>query len=289
MTTLLTRVKSRIYFHAHRLSRRLLDGEYASVYHGHSLDFDDLREYVPGDEIRDIDWKATARHSAPLVKRYVAHRRHALTLVVNTGREIDAVSASGELKRELAILMAGMAGYLAVRHGDDVSLVYGSATSTGVSDSAGTESHLEHLLRTILYAKSDDPGNINTQLAWIARHVARRKLLLVITDSGTPVDEHLLNRLSAQHDLLWVTLTDANLFEASDYGDLFGLGAGDDINIPHSLMSDQVRDEYANAEAARTAAFAATLKAVSQVELSNTRDTLHELHRLMKRHAHARR
>ncbi|RAE29037.1 DUF58 domain-containing protein, partial [Burkholderia multivorans] len=75
MTALLNRIKARMTIHAHRRTRRLLDGDYSSVFHGHSLDFEDLRDYIPGDEIRDIDWKATARHADPLVKRYVAHRR----------------------------------------------------------------------------------------------------------------------------------------------------------------------------------------------------------------------
>lgn len=289
MTALLTRVKSRMHFHAHRLSRRLLDGEYQSVYHGHSLDFDDLREYVPGDEIRDIDWKATARHTTPLVKRYVAHRRHALSLIVNTGVELDAASEGGEIKRELAILMAGMAGYLAVRHGDDVSLVYGSHRTTGVSDSAGSEAHLESLLRTILHARTTDPGNINTQMEWIARHVSKRKLLLVLTDSGVVVNTKLVNRLAAQHDVLWVTLADADLIRASDYGDLKGLGLEDDSSIPHSLMTKHLREEYAQAEQARQTAYENSLKTISHVQLGHSRDTLHQLHRLMKRHAHARR
>ena len=62
-TTLLTRVKSKLFVHARRRSRSLLEGEYASVFHGRSLDYDDLRDYVPGDEVRDIDWRATARHA----------------------------------------------------------------------------------------------------------------------------------------------------------------------------------------------------------------------------------
>ena len=74
-TTMLTRVKSKLFVHARRRSRGLLEGEYASVFHGRSLDYDDLRDYVIGDEVRDIDWKATARHTKPLVKRYVAHRK----------------------------------------------------------------------------------------------------------------------------------------------------------------------------------------------------------------------
>ena len=53
----------------------MLEGEYASAFHGRSLDYDDLRAYVPGDEVRDIDWKATARLRMPMTKRFIASRK----------------------------------------------------------------------------------------------------------------------------------------------------------------------------------------------------------------------
>jgi len=123
VAALLTRVKSKLFIVAHRRTWGLLDGEYASVFRGRSLDYDDLREYIPGDEIRDIDWKATARHGAPLVKRYVATRKQTVLLLVDTGR-------AGEPKKDIAIQIAGMLGYLAVRHGDLVGLISGDGEST---------------------------------------------------------------------------------------------------------------------------------------------------------------
>ena len=103
MAALLTRIRARLTLHTHRRVASLLDGGWASVFHGQSLDFDDLREYVDGDEIRDIDWKASARHSVPLVKRYTDHRRLRLALVVATGRSMDAAATGGESKRDLEI------------------------------------------------------------------------------------------------------------------------------------------------------------------------------------------
>src|SRR5918995_45327 len=84
MTSLLRKVRMRTSIHAHRKVRSVLDGEYGSVHKGRSMDFDDLREYVPGDDIKDLDWKASARHGRPLIKRYIATRQHAVLLVVDT-------------------------------------------------------------------------------------------------------------------------------------------------------------------------------------------------------------
>jgi uncharacterized protein (DUF58 family) len=118
MPALLTPVKSKLFIVAHRRTWGLLDGEYASVFRGRSLDYDDLREYVTGDEVRDIDWKATARHGSPLVKRWVATRTQTVLFVVDTGSGMAAQTSSGEPKSAVAITLVGMLGYLALRHGD---------------------------------------------------------------------------------------------------------------------------------------------------------------------------
>lgn len=289
MTALLNRIKARMTIHAHRRTRRLLDGDYSSVFHGHSLDFDDLRDYIPGDEIRDIDWKATARHSDPLVKRYVAHRRHILSLVVDTSRNFDAVTSAGVDKRQLAILMAGMAGYLAVRHGDDVMLVHGDAQRTTASARKGSEAHLEHLLQQILADQGGTAdGSINEQLQWIASHVNQRMLVFVISDQAPlgAVEEATIKRLRAQHELLWITITDADLSELAAAAlpyDVARPGWG----LPTSVMSDSaVITEYKAVEAQRKQARndLLTKLGISHTEVAHPDEALGRLHGLLWRH-----
>ena len=74
MPSLLVKVKAKMTLHAHEKVRGLLEGQYGSVFKGRSLDFDDLREYLPGDDIKDIDWRATARSVSTRIRRYVAVR-----------------------------------------------------------------------------------------------------------------------------------------------------------------------------------------------------------------------
>ena len=212
--TLLTRVKSKLFVHSRRRSRNLLEGEFASVFHGRSLDYDDLRDYVPGDEVRDIDWKATARHTSPLVRRYVATRKQNLMLVIDTGRGMAAAARGGEPKKNVAIVAAGLVGYLAQRHGDLVGLVRGDATSTVAHPLRGNEAHLERLLRAIDSATTVDgeQSNLATQLKWIVRNVRRRLLLLIVADDVEldPGLRDLLRRLHVQHEILWITVEDAD-------------------------------------------------------------------------------
>jgi uncharacterized protein (DUF58 family) len=127
MASLITQVKSKLFIHSTRKSLHALDGAYASLLHGRSLDFEDLRKYEYGDQVRDIDWRATARLGTPLVKRSRATRMHTVLFVVDTGRSMSALAADERSKKELAILATGVLGVLTLRHGDDFSTVYGDA------------------------------------------------------------------------------------------------------------------------------------------------------------------
>ncbi|MEO3939132.1 DUF58 domain-containing protein [Dermatophilaceae bacterium Soc4.6] len=214
MTALLTRVKSKLFIVAHRKTWGLLDGEYSSVFRGRSLDYDDLREYVPGDEVRDIDWKATARHGSPLVKRYVANRKQKVVLVVDTGRGMAALAASGEAKSSVAVMVCGVLGYLALRHGDTVGLVEGDATGTRPHPSRSSEAHLERLLREVDGRTTLDSGasRLVDQLRYVADTYRQRMLLVVVADDQdlTGETERLVRRLLAQHEILWVVIEDAD-------------------------------------------------------------------------------
>ncbi len=217
MAALLAKVKSKLFIVAHRRTWGLLDGEYASVFRGRSLDYDDLREYVPGDEIRDIDWKATARHGSPLVKRYVATRKQTVLLVADTGSSMAAAAPSGEAKKSIVVMVAGMLGYLALRHGDLVGLVEGDAAGSRLHEAKSTEAHLEGLLRAIDRSATLDaaPSRFVDQLRYVAEHVRVRTLLVAIADDravdgADPEQVGLLRRLHAQHEILWVTVEDAD-------------------------------------------------------------------------------
>mgnify|MGYP001951996613 FL=1 len=127
MASLIAQVKSKLFIHSSRKSLHALDGAYASLLHGRSLDFEDLRKYEYGDQVRDIDWRATARLGTPLVKRHRAMRMHTILFVVDTGRSMAALAHDEKSKKDLAILATGVLGVLALRHGDDFSLVYGDS------------------------------------------------------------------------------------------------------------------------------------------------------------------
>lgn len=267
--TLLTPVKSRLFIAARRLSWGLLDGEYASVFRGRSLDYDDLRDYVPGDEIRDIDWKATARHGSPLVKRYVAMRKQTVVFVVDTGRSMAAHAAGGESKSAVAITACGMLGYLAVRHGDLVGLVCGDSGSVVMTRPRDSEAQLELMLQQIDRRTSLTAGrsDLATLLELVAERVARRVMLVIVSDDRelAPDALALVRRLQAQHELLWLSIDDADPTAASDSAHAV-LDVTDDTMVPDEVRGDRrLRAAYLSALATRREDLGATLHAIGIV------------------------
>jgi uncharacterized protein (DUF58 family) len=293
-TTLLTRVKSKLFVHARRRSRSLLEGEYSSVFHGRSLDYDDLRAYVPGDEVRDIDWKATARHQAPLVKRYVATRKQNLMLVVDTGRGMAATTRSGEAKKTVAIAAAGLVGYLAQRHGDLVGLVQGTASSTVAHELRGSEAHLELLLRAIDSATRIDgeQSNLATQLRWIVRNVRRRLVLLVVADDRDldPALDDLLRRLHVQHEILWITVEDAD--PTAIDGGRTAYDVADAYTLPTLVRLDpKVKQAYAAslAERVRRTSDLLDRRGINHARLGSSDEVMATVFALLERQRRARR
>ena len=228
--SLLASVRARLAIPARRPTQEVLDGEYGSIHRGRSMDFDDLREYTLGDDVKDIDWKATARAGRPLIKRYVATRRHAVLLVVDTGRTMAARADATSTKRDLAVLAAGVIGEIATNHGDSVGLVAGPVRATNRDVArVGTgrriayipplrgEVHLERLLRTI-HDGIDLDGELSDHpslLRYVARHFQRRMIVVVIADDDDLDDgsERLLRRLAAQHEILHCTVGDVAITE----------------------------------------------------------------------------
>ena len=298
MASLLQRVKSKMAIFAHRKARGMLDGEYGSVFRGRSLDFDDLRAYVPGDEVRDIDWKASARHGSPLIRRYVAVRRQTVLLVTDTGRNMAAEARSGEAKKDIAILALGVLGYLAHRHGDVVGLVCGDSATTRSLPAKGGEEHLERLLRHVdAHTRLDGaPSRLQDQLQHVARNVKGRHLLFVVADE-LPADAatgQLLRRLRAQHEILWLTVRDADLApsnpEAAESSTADSYSVADAALLAwQPAASAAVTAAYATAVAQRDTDRKAMLRAagITEGDVAASDDVITGLFALLERHRRA--
>ncbi|ALX66073.1 DUF58 domain-containing protein [Microbacterium sp. XT11] len=294
MPSLITRVKSKLFIHSSRKSLHALDGAYASLLHGAGFDFEDLRKYEYGDQVRDIDWRATARMGTPLVKRHRATRMHTILFAVDTGRSMGALAHDERPKKELAILATGVLGVLTLRHGDDFTVVYGDASGARRLAPARSEGALEHALRTIDSAidESTAPSDRDTLLSFITRTISRRMIVVIVTDEApvTAETERMLRRLRVQHDVVWLTIRDADVVL-----DHAASGIRTDVDtmwdVPDFVQGDAdiVRELTAQSEAdAARLADVLTRLEISHGVLDGQDDAVTQLLQLLNRRSHAR-
>lgn len=292
MPSLLVKVKAKMAIHAHEKVRGVLEGEYGSVFKGRSMDFDDLREYVVGDDIKDIDWKATARSGSTLIRRYIAIRKHNIMLVVDTGRDMAATAVSGDNKKDVAVMAAGGVGYIALKHGDLVGLVAGDSARTQYFPLKGSNPHLERLLQHVNSSTTlqSAPSNLLSQLEYIARTMRRRMMLIVISDDIELTDqyEQVLRRLRAQHEVMWLSIGDASGLDAShEFHDI------DDIALlPHFVRADKkLKRAYESNETQQLSNNQRRLERLGIVgqRIVGDSDVVSGLFRLLERQKHARR
>lgn len=193
---------------------QILDGSYNSVFKGRSNNFGELREYVDGDDVKDIDWKASARSRKMLVRQYIAEKKHNIMLVMDTNRRMMADTSTGVEKRELALMCGGTLACLVNQNGDYVSATYATKTSINhfpfKSGLANIENILSHYHRAVTM---ENTSVVGLPLDYILRHFKRRMIILIVTDTDgiLGIPDMLLKRLLVLHDILVVKVSDADL------------------------------------------------------------------------------
>jgi uncharacterized protein (DUF58 family) len=172
----------RIEVRTNRLVNDMMVGAYLSHFKGRGMDFEELREYIPGDEVRDIDWNVTYRMGRPFVKRYREERELALMLAV----DVSASSTFGSLrrtKREFAAEVAGTLAVSAARNGDKVGLILFSDQVELYLPPRKGRRHILRLIREMLFFKPKHNGtNIPAGLAFLNHVLHRRSIVFLLTD-----------------------------------------------------------------------------------------------------------
>ena len=288
------RIKARLTLPANRRVLGLLDGEYSSELTGRGTEFNDLRDYVRGDDVKDLDWKATARVGHPLVRRYVAVRRRTVQLVVSTGRSMAAAHTLDVTKRDIAVEVAGLLGWLATRQGDLVGTVYGDRHGHRSLPARSGEQHLERCLGAVHDAVRADaaPDDLVGLLQHVARTVRRRALVLVLCDDEdfSPGLETALRRLVVQHEVLMVSLGDVDPVAVPIGATTHDLDSG--RPLPEWLRHDpQLTRELAQARSQAATDFrqAVARSGVVHVHAVDCSSGLPVLRHLLERQRHARR
>jgi uncharacterized protein (DUF58 family) len=172
----------RIEVRTNRLVNDTMVGAYLSHFKGRGMDFEELREYMPGDEVRDIDWNVTYRMGRPFVRRYREERELAMVLAV----DVSASSAFGSLrrtKREFAAEIAGTLAISASRSSDKVALLLFSDQVELYLPPRKGRRHILRLIREMLHFEPKHRGtNIPAALAFVNHVLNRRSIIFLLTD-----------------------------------------------------------------------------------------------------------
>lgn len=216
----------RIEVHTSKLVNDSLAGSYHSVFKGRGMNFDEVREYVAGDDVRSIDWNVTARTGTPHIKKFVEERELTIMLMID-------ISSSGEFgsrdvsKRELMAELGSVLAFSAVRNNDKVGLIlFSDFIELYIPPQKGRR-HILRIIREILFFKAErKQTNLLVPLDFISRVLKRKCVAFLISDFCLEEDfdtnlDLLAKKLlisNRRHDLISLIITDPRELQLADVG-----------------------------------------------------------------------
>ena len=198
----------RIEIYTNRIVNETMSGRYESVFKGHGIEFEEVREYQPGDEIRSIDWNVTARTGRPYIKRFVEERELTVMLLVDLSRSM-AFGSVRQLKHRVATELCAVLAFSAIKHHDTVGLVlFTDRVERFIPPQKGST----HVLRVVRDVLSFEPAghgtDVATALDYLAKVLHRKAVVFLISDF---FDEDLRATLAIanrRHDVIAVHVID---------------------------------------------------------------------------------
>ena len=191
-----------------RLVSDVMVGQYQSVFKGQGMDFDEVREYLPGDEVRNIDWNVTARLNQPYVKQFVEERELTVMLLVD-------LSASGrfgsgeQTKQELAAEIAAVFAFAAQKNNDKVGLLLFTERVEKYVKPGKGQRHALRVVRDILHHTPEGRGgDLRHALHHLRRAFRRRSVLLIVSDFLDPLPVSALQQANRRHDVVAIQIVD---------------------------------------------------------------------------------
>ncbi len=262
-------------------------GEYHSVFRGRGMEFSEVREYIPGDDIRAIDWNVTARLGYPYVKQFVEERELTVLFVVDVSAS-EHYGSTGPSKREIATEVAALLAFSAIRNNDKVGLVaFSDRVEKYVPPRKGTQ-HVLRVIRELLFLRPQGRGtDIAGALAYVNRVQKRRAVVFLISDFMSQSYETRLRVTGRRHDVIAISISDPRehtlppagllALEDAETGEVVTIDAGDPGVRRHyeALAREADRQRNATLEGVK----------VDRVDVSTDGSYVEALTRLFKQRA----
>jgi len=235
----------RIQITTSRLVNESLAGEYHSVFKGRGMEFDEVREYQHGDDIRTIDWNVTSRTGHPYVKRYVEERELTVILLIDASAS-GLFGSSGKVKGEIAAEISALLAFSAIKNNDRVgAMLFTDRIEKFIPPRRGS-THVLRVIREVLYHKPEGRGTrIQKALEHLNLVVRKRAVVFLISDLLDQGFEQALKVANRRHDVVILQIVDPREQELPDVGivELRDSETGEIVEVDTSL--EHVRDAYA--------------------------------------------
>jgi uncharacterized protein (DUF58 family) len=228
------------------LVNSLFTGEYRSTFKGQGMEFSEVREYQPGDEVRSIDWNVTARMRRPFVKRYIEERELTVMLVVDLSGS-ERFGTVRRFKSELATELGAVLAMSAIRNNDRVGILLFTDQVEHVVPPRKGRRHVLRLIRDLLVHEPVGSGtDLAGALTYLRQMLHHKTIIFVISDFLAPDIERPLKYLAAQHDVVAISIDDPSERKLPDIGvaRLTDAESGETIDIDTS--DPDVRAHFEN-------------------------------------------
>ncbi|HXT41557.1 MAG TPA: DUF58 domain-containing protein [Candidatus Angelobacter sp.] len=262
-----------IEIRTNRLVSETLAGQYHSVFKGQGMNFDEVREYQPGDDVRSIDWNVTARMNHPFIKKFVEERELTVMLVVDLSGS-GLFGSVGQSKRELAAEMASVLAFSAIRNNDKVGLILFSEGVEKFIPPRKGRKHVLRVIREILFYEPRKRGtDLNSTLEFMLNVLPHRAIVVILSDflgqtapTRPQIDAHLrrkavlsetlgqtsftvLRQANRRHDVVAVQITDRFELELPALGRLVLKDAETGEVVEVNTGDERKRDAFAQRQA----------------------------------------
>ena len=208
----------RIEISTNRLVTNIFAGEYESAFKGRGMEFDEVREYQHGDEVRTIDWNVTAKMGHPFVKKFVEERELIMILLVDVSGSTE-FGTYQQKKSDIIAEISALLAFAAIRNNDKVGLIcFTDQVELFIPPRKGKK-HVLRLIRDILYC---EPKRVTTDLgealSFLERIQKRKSVVFLISDFRDNNYEKPLKRINPRHDLVAISVADRRETEFTDVG-----------------------------------------------------------------------
>ena len=246
-----------------RLVNDFMAGEYHSVFKGRGMEFNEVRHYEQGDDIRFIDWNVTARTGFPHVKRYVEERELTVMLVVDASSSGEFGSTE-QMKGEIAAELCALLAFAAIKNNDRIGLlIFTDEVEKFIPPKKG-RIHVLRVIRELLYFRPEHQRtDIPIALEFINKVLRRKSVVFLVSDFLSENFKHALNIANNRHDLIAIKITDPRELALPAIGmiELQDAETGERVLI--DTYDRSVRSTFAKSSRQENTALATMLKSLN--------------------------